>query len=294
MMESPAPFDRQAQRLHRDRAARTASESSEFLFREVGERLLDRLDDVTHSFPLALELGARDGALRAGLEQRNGIKTLIQSEVSTRFLDRAKGLRLVADEELPPLAEASLDLVMSNLALHWVNDIPGALSQIRRALKPDGLFLASILGGETLFELRQVLADAEVAVTGGLSPRLSPMIDVRDAGGLLQRVGFDLPVVDIDRIDVSYPDALALMRDLRAMGETNAVAERPRGMARRDVMLSAAALYAERFADSEGRIPATFDALFLTGWTPHASQQQPLRPGSGQISLKEVLGDDAT
>ncbi len=290
MTETTAPFDRPAWRRHRERAGRMASENSEFLFREVGKRLLDRLDDITLSFPLALELGARDGALREGLERRNGIETLVQCDSAGPFIRRGSGLRMVADEELPPLAPACLDLIVSSLALHWSNDLPGALAQIRRALRPDGLFLASILGGKTLHELRGVLADAEVTVTGGLSPRLSPMVDVRDAGGLLQRVGFALPVIDIDRIDVSYPDALTLMRDLRVMGETNAVAERPRGMARRDVLFAAAELYAERFGDSERRIPATFDALYLTGWAPHASQQQPLRPGSGQTSLTDVLG----
>jgi NADH dehydrogenase [ubiquinone] 1 alpha subcomplex assembly factor 5 len=292
MTETSAPFDRCVWRRHRERAGRLASDHSEFLFREVGERLLDRLDDVTRPFPFALELGARDCALRKGLERRNGIQCLVQCDGSLEFLHRADGLRVAADEELPPFAPACLDLVVSNLALHWVNDLPGALSQIRRALRPDGLFLAAILGGETLHELRGVLAEAEVAATGGLSPRLSPMVDVRDAGGLLQRAGFALPVVDFDRIDVSYPDAFALMRDLRAMGETNAVAERPRGMARRDVLFAAAALYAERFGDGEGRITATFDVLFLTGWAPDASQQQPLRPGSGQVSLKDVLGGE--
>jgi len=291
MNESSAPFDRRAHRLHRDRAAAQANDHSEFLFREVGERLLDRLEDITRDFPLALELGARDGWLRAGLQARNGIATLIQSDLSAAFLEKAQGLRMVADEELPPIATHVLDLAISNLAFHWVNDLPGALSQIRRCLKPDGLFLASVLGGDTLSELREVLSEAEIAVTGGLSPRLSPMVDVRDAGALLQRAGFALPVVDIDRIDVSYPDALALMRDLRAMGETNAVAERSRAGARRDVLLMASALYGERHGDAEGRINATFDVLFLTGWAPHESQQQPLRPGSGQISLTQVLGD---
>jgi len=292
MADLPSPFDPRAVRQHRDRAARQASDDAEFLFRDVGDRLLDRLDDITRLFPIAAELGARRGGLRAGLERRNGIETLVQCDLSPVFAAGLAGPRAAAGEDLIPFAEQSLDLVVSNLVLHWVNDLPGALSQIRRALRPDGLFLAALLGGETLHELRTVLAEAEATVTGGLSPRLSPMVDVRDAGALMQRAGFALPVVDIDRIDVSYPDALALMRDLRAMGETNAVAERPRHTLRRDVLFTAAGLYAERFGDGEGRIPATFDVLFLTGWSPHESQQQPLRPGSGQVSLTTVLGED--
>ncbi len=291
MSESQAPFDRRAVRLHRARAAARATEASEGLFREVGLRLLDRLDDITRRFPVAVELGARDGALREGLAGRNGVAFLAQADLSESFARRCRGPRFVADEDLPPLGPHSVDLVVSNLALHWVNDLPGCLSQIRRSLRPDGLFLAALLGDKTLNELRTVLADAEIAATGGLSPRLSPMVDVRDAGALLQRAGFALPVVDVDRIDVSYRDPLALMRDLRGMGETNAVAARPRRMARRDVLLAAAALYAERHGDGEGRVPATFDVLFLTAWSPHGSQQRPLRPGGGQVSLAKVLGD---
>ena len=293
MNEIATPFDQRSVRHHRDRAAAHPDDDTDFLFHDVSDRLLDRMDDITRQFPTALELGARRGHLADGLNGRNGIERLFQSDCSPGFVQHLRHRRLAAQDDLLPFAFGSLDLVISNLALHWVNDLPGALSQIRRALKPDGLFLASILGGETLHELRGVLADAEIAVTGGLSPRLSPMVDVRDAGALMQRAGFALPVVDIDRIDVTYSDALALMRDLRAMGETNAVLERPRGMARRDVLLSAAALYAERHANAEGRIPATFDVLFLTGWAPHESQQKPLRPGRGQISLTQVLGDNA-
>ncbi|MBC6441114.1 MAG: methyltransferase domain-containing protein [Rhodospirillales bacterium] len=292
MNDAQAPFDTRALRLHRDRAAGNATDSTEFLFHQVGLRLLDRLDDVKRMFPVAVELGARDGTLRSGLEQRNGITWLLQTDRSSGFGRMGRGPRLVCDDDLPPLAESSADLVVSNLSLHWVNDLPGCLSQIRCALKPDGLLLAAILGGETLHELRTVLAEAEIAITGGLSPRLSPMVDVRDAGALLQRAGFALPVVDIDRLDVDYPDALALMRDLRAMGETNVVSERPRGLARRDVLLPAITLYAERFGNASGRVPATFDVIYLTGWSPHESQQQPLRTGSGQTRLTNILGDE--
>ncbi|MDA1071711.1 MAG: methyltransferase domain-containing protein [Proteobacteria bacterium] len=292
MNDPIAPFDRNALRRHRARAARIDNADAEFLFAEVGERLIDRLDDIRRSFPVALEIGARRGALRTALSGRNGIATLIQADPSPAMAAAGTGPRLAMDEEALPFGNASLDLVLSNLALHWTNDLPGALAQIRRALRPDGLLLAAMIGGDSLIELRGVLAEAEAGVTGGMSPRLSPLVDVRDAGALLQRAGFALPVVDIDRIDVSYPDALALMRDLRAMGEANALAERPRTLARRDVMLAAAALYAERHGDAEGRIPATFDIVYLSGWAPDASQQKPLRPGSGQISLTQVLGED--
>jgi len=294
MNDPIAPFDRNALRRNRARAARLDHGEAEFLFTEVGERLVDRLDDIRRSFPVALEIGARRGALRPQLAARNGIETLIQADASPAMAASGSGPRLVMDEEALPFGEASLDLVFSNLALHWTNDLPGALAQIRRALRPDGLLLAAMIGGDSLIELRGVMAEAEATVTGGMSPRLSPLVDVRDAGALLQRAGFALPVVDIDRIDVSYPDALALMRDLRAMGETNALAERPRGLARRDVMLAAAALYTERHGDAEGRIPATFDIVYLSGWAPDASQQKPLRPGSGQISLTTVLGEDSS
>jgi SAM-dependent methyltransferase len=284
-------FDRTAVRRHRDRAAAAFAEH-DFLFREIGERLADRLDDITLRFPLAAEIGARNGLLRAIVGQRGGIERLVEAGLSAVMLDRTAGSHVVTDEELLPFADASLDLVISNLALHWVNDLPGCLSQVRRALKPDGLFLAALFGGETLHELGQALGEAEIAATGGMTPRISPFVDVRDAGALLQRAGFALPVVDSDRLTVSYPDALALMRDLRHMGETNAAVERTRTVTRRDVLLGAAAAYQARCADAEGRIPATFQVIYLTAWRPHDSQQKPARRGSGQISLADVLGED--
>jgi NADH dehydrogenase [ubiquinone] 1 alpha subcomplex assembly factor 5 len=180
--------------------------------------------------------------------------------------------------------------VLSNLDLHWTNDLPGALLQLRQALRPDGLLLASLFGGETLAELSRALLEAELAEEGGVSPRVSPFADLRDLGHLLQRAGFALPVVDSDAIEVTYPDALALMRDLRAMGETNAAAERRRGFTRRATLARAAALYRERFARPDGRISARFEIVTLTAWAPHAAQPQPLRPGSARFRLADALG----
>jgi len=196
----------------------------------------------------------------------------------------------VADEEMLPLKAASVDLVLSAMALHWVNDLPGSLVQICRALKPDGLFLAALLGGETLWQLRQALAQAESDVEGGLSPRVSPFADLRDAAGLLQRAGFAMPVADAEPIEVRYPDALALMRDLRAMAETNAVRDRRTGLTPRETMARAAAIYAERHRGADGRLPATFDVLYLHGWAPHAAQPRPLQPGAATSRLADALG----
>ena len=262
----------------------------DFLFREVTERLLDRLDDTTRRFPAALDLGCHAGELGRALNGRGGIDLLVQADLSPAMARRAGRLTVTVDEEALPFAEASFDVILSNLSLHWVNDLPGALLQARRALKPDGLFLAAMLGGETLRELRASLLEAELEVEGGAAPRISPFADLRDAGGLLQRAGFALPVIDRDDITVTYPDALALMRDLRGMGETNAVHARRRGFTRRATLLRAAALYAERFAQPDGRIPATFQVIYLTGWAPHDSQQQPLRPGSAKARLADALG----
>jgi NADH dehydrogenase [ubiquinone] 1 alpha subcomplex assembly factor 5 len=297
MDEETSPFERRAVRQHRERAAAGLAHH-DFLFREVGERLLDRLDDVTHRFPLALDLGCHGGELGRLLAGRGGIERLVQLDLSFAMALRARdaaapegaGLTLVADEEMLPITPQSLDLVLSNLSLHWVNDLPGALIQIRAALKPDGLFLAAMLGGESLAELRTALIEAELEEEGGASPRLSPFADLRDAAGLLQRAGFALPLADRDEITVSYPDALALMRDLRGMGETNAVRERRRGFSRRATLLRAAAIYGERFGGSDGRIPARFQVVYLTGWAPHAAQQQPLRPGSAKTRLADALG----
>lgn len=199
---------------------------------------------------------------------------------------------LCCDEEALPAAEASLDLVLSNLSLHWVNDLPGAFAQIRRALKADGLLLATMFGGETLRELRSVLIDAEAEVAGGASPRVSPFVDVREAGNLLTRAGFALPVVDTDNLTVTYGDMFKLMADLRAMAETNAVLARAKLPARRSLFLRAAELYAERFTDARGRLVATFQIVTLTAWAPHASQQKPLRPGSAKARLADALKAD--
>ena len=282
-MSDVAPFDRNAVRAHRARAGG----AHDFLLREVAERLADRLDDVKRSFAVGLDLGSHAGQLATAIGGR--VRTLIEVDACEPLLRRACGLRIAADEEAQPFAEGAFDLVVSALSLHWVNDLPGALLQARRALKPDGLFLAAMLGGETLRELRQCLVEAEATVTGGASPRVSPMVDLRDAAGLLQRAGFALPVADLDELTLTYPDPFALMRELRGLGETNALRLRPKGFTRRAVLFEAARLYVERFAGADGRIPATFHVLWLAGWAPHESQPRPLPRGSGKTPLGDAL-----
>jgi SAM-dependent methyltransferase len=204
--------------------------------------------------------------------------------------DYAAGLRVAADEEALPFADHTLDLVVSALSLQAVNDLPGVLVQVRRALKPDGLFLAALLGGDTLAELRQSFAMAESELDGGVSPRVAPFPDLRDVGGLLQRAGFALSVTDVDRITVRYATPLRLLHDLRHMGATNPLAERRRVPLRRATLMRAMEVYAARFADPDDRVRASFDIIWLSGWSPHESQQKPLRPGSAQKRLADVLG----
>jgi len=287
--EGARVFDRQSVRRNRARAA-PGLDAAGFLYREVADRLADRLDDIRRVFPTALDLGCHAGEFGRALGGRGGIETLVQADLSPEMAVRAGANALACDEELLPFAPASLDAVFSSLSLHWVNDLPGALIQIRRALKPDGLFLAALFGGETLVELRQAWLEAEIAVEGGAGPRVSPFADLRDAAGLLQRAGFALPVADSDRLTVTYPDALSLMREVKAMGEANAVVERRRTPTRRETLAAAAALYQQRFADADGRIPASFQIIYLTGWAPSEIQQKPLRPGSAAHRLADALG----
>jgi len=284
-------FDRRAVRLHRARAARLP-DAADFLINESAERLVDRLDDVTRRFPLALDLGCRDGVMARVLKGRGGVATLVQADAALAYVQRLPmGVpRLVAEAEALPFRGQSFDLVLSNLDLHWTNDLPGALLQLRHMLKPDGLLLAALLGGETLAELSRALIEAELAEEGGIGPRVSPSADIRDIGMLLQRAGFALPVVDSDTVAVTYPDALALMRDLRAMGETNAASERRRGFTRRATLARAAAIYGERFGTGDGRVRASFEIITLTAWAPHESQPQPLKPGSASTRLADALG----
>lgn len=279
-------FDRRAWRVHRDRAA---SNPISFLHDEIGERLLDRLDLVNRDFADVLDLGARDGGLARALAARPGTRRVVLAEPSSAFLGRTGGLRVMADPELPPFRDGSFDLAVSNLVLHWTADLPGALVQLRRILRPDGLLLAAMLGGQTLVELRTALFEAELAEEGGVSPRVSPAIELGDAAALLQRAGFALPVADSEIITAEYPDVLALMRELRGMGEANALAERRRTFMRRATLARAALIYAERFGDAEGRIPATFEVLFLSGWAPHPSQPKALRRGSATARLADAL-----
>lgn len=284
-------FDRSLLRRRRERA-RPSYGAYSFLEEEVAVRVAERLEDIRRRFPLALELGARSGALGRALRDSGRIDTLIQSDLAPGWArERAEdGPALALDEEALPVADGSLDAVFGALSLHWVNDLPGALAQIRRALKPDGLLLTALLGGETLVELRDAFAEAEIDVAGGISPRVSPFADLRDAGGLLQRAGFALPVVDADTVTVTYDSALHLMADLRGMGETNLVLERRRTPTTRRLLTRVAEIYATRFAGPDGRIPARFQVLYLTGWAPAASQPKALRPGAARTRLATALG----
>jgi NADH dehydrogenase [ubiquinone] 1 alpha subcomplex assembly factor 5 len=273
----PSPttlFDRRAWRLHRDRAA---AGGVDFLHEEIAGRLLDRLDLVNRDFAEILDLGARGGAMARLLTERRGGVRVIAAEPSSRLLATSPAPRVCADPELIPFRDASFDLAASCLALHWCGDLPGTLVQLRRALKPDGLLLAATFGGSTLVELRTALFEAELAEEGGVSPRVSPTVELGDAASLLQRAGFAMPVADSETITVTYPDILALMHDLRGMGETNALAARRRFLSRA-TLARAGAIYAERFATPEGRITATFEVLFLTGRAPAPDHAKP-RPG---------------
>jgi NADH dehydrogenase [ubiquinone] 1 alpha subcomplex assembly factor 5 len=290
--DATTPFDRRLLRRRRERAA-AGLDAHDFLIREAAERLADRLDDVRRKFPQALDLGCHGGQMAATLAGRGGIERLVQCDLSPAMARQAAANgspALAADEEFLPFAGESFDLILSCLDLHWVNDLPGALLQIRQALKPDGLFLAVLFGLGTLNELRDCLIEAEVEGKGGASPRVSPFADGRDGAGLLQRAGFALPVADMETVTVTYPDALALMRDLGGMGESNAARARSDRFAGRALFGRTAALYAQRHGEAGGRIPARFRLLFLTGWAPHESQQQALRPGSARERLADALG----
>ena len=278
------PFDRRAVRLHRDRAARTTDDVADIL-RDAADRLLDRLDDTTRTFTRALDVGGR--GITAPLLRARGIETFA-TDLSPAMAARAGAPCIAADEEFLPFAPGSFDLIVANHSLHWVNDLPGALIQLRMALAPDGLFLASLPALGTLTELRRALTEAELALTGGASPRVSPFPDLRDCASLLQRAGFALPVADAEDISLAYATPLALLRDLRAAGETNAVALRNRHIPPRALFPMALS----ELPTHEGRHPITLRLAMITGWSPAPSQQQPARRGSATVNLNEVFRDD--
>ncbi|MGY3511037.1 methyltransferase domain-containing protein [Bradyrhizobium canariense] len=268
----PALFDRALLRARQRRAQ--AQGAASFLLDRVAEDISDRLAAVMREFHTAADLwtpGEGLAVLRARLPSIERIE-----------LDASGAEKL-------PFVPESLDLVVSALALQFANDLPGVLAQIRRALRPDGLLLAAMIGGDSLTELRQAFAAAEAECEGGVSPRVAPFADLRDVGALLQRAGFALPVTDVDRVVVRYANAFALMQDIRRMGAANVLIERRRTPSRRSTLLRMAEIYGERFADADGRIRATFDIIWLSGWAPHASQQQPLKPGSAKASLAEAV-----
>jgi SAM-dependent methyltransferase len=285
-MSAPLVFDRPLLRIRRRRAA--ALGPATFLLDRAAAGLAERLMAVLRRFDLAVDLGTPGDAVRRALAQNPAIGALVTVDPGAQV--SSSGLGIAADEEALPFAEASLDLVVSALALQTVNDLPGTLVQIRRALKPDGLFLAALIGGATLTELRESFAQAESEMEGGVSPRVAPFVDVRDLGLLLQRAGFALPVTDVDRLTVRYASPFALMQELRRMGAANALIERRRTPLRRATLMRMAEIYAERFSDSDGKVRSTFDIVWVSGWAPHESQQKPLKPGSAKARLADALG----
>jgi SAM-dependent methyltransferase len=283
----PLIFDRARLRRGLERALSHGPE--DFFLTRLARDLIERLDTILRPFNRILDLGTPAPILTTALAER-APALLVRAAPTRTAVGSGRWLGTVIDEETLPFAPESFDLVVSALALQQVNDRPGALAQIRQVLRPDGLFLACMLGGQSLHELRCAFAVAEEEISGGASPRVAPFADVRDLGGLLQRAGFALPVTDTDRLTVRYDHVFALLRDLRGMGATNALVLRERRPLRRGVLQRAAEIYAERFSDPDSRVPATFDIVWLSGWAPHESQQKPLRPGSARMRLAEALG----
>ncbi|GIK48135.1 MAG: methyltransferase domain-containing protein [Hyphomonadaceae bacterium] len=278
------PFEPRLAR-QRKRRARAGFAEAAFLHARVAADLADRLEAIPRRFERALALGG-GGLFSAELRERPELAGRIGAFIEA---DVASG-DVQLDPERLPFAEGVFDLIVSPLALHWVNDLPGALIQLRRALKPDGLMLASLFGGQTLQELRLSLIEAELELTGGAGPRVAPFAELQDIAGLLQRAGFALPAADRDVVTVRYGEPTRLLADLRAMGETAALRERsPRALSRR-ILARAFEIYRDRYSDEAGRVRATFEIITATGWAPHESQQKPLRPGSAKMRLADALG----
>lgn len=272
------------------RAHRSGQRDAAFLLRRVVDEAVERLATVERRFPVGIAHAGQTGELAEAIAASNKVDRVFRLEPTEIAFAGQGTAGAVGDEEALPFAPASIDLFVSTLALQWTNDLPGALVQMRTALRPDGLLMAALTGGETLNELRAAMFAAESETRGGASPRVLPAADIRDLGALLQRAGFALPVVDRDVVTVRYDNALALFRELRAMGASNALADRDRRPAARNLLVRAAEIYAEMFSDPDGRIRATFEIIWLSGWVPHESQQKPARRGSGEVSLAAVLG----
>jgi len=261
----------------------------DFLLERLASGYSERLSSVLRDFPLTIDLGSHHGPIGEACRRHPRIGTIINIESNLKLLNKCSGLKVLSNLETLPLNDASLDLVVSALSLSFVNDLPGILVQIRRALKPDGLFLGTVFGTRTLEELRQSFYLAEEEIVGGISPHTIPMIDIQDCGALLQRAGFSLPVADRDLVKVKYSTPWSLIKDLRGMGMTNILLGRQKTPVNRKTIFRMIELYQDRFSDSDSRVEATFELLSLTGWSPHASQQKPLQPGSAQARLAEVL-----
>lgn len=267
----------------RDRCAPLLNNHN-FLLEWGRGQLADRLDDIRRDFKTIVQIGARGGSVVHG--------TACITDIAGKTLETCAGPKIVSDEEFLPFRDSSVDLVISNLSLHSTNDLPGALAQIKKSLKPDGLFLACMIGGESLHELRASLMQAEIRLKGGASPRVFPFAGRQQAGALMQRAGFALPVVDCEKITVTYPDMFKLMHDLRGMGESNIIADRNKKNPGKKYFYDAAEYYAHHYGEPDGRIRATFEIIFMIGWAPHESQQKPLRPGSATHRLADILNAD--
>lgn len=288
-MTSPNIFDRRRIRRNLERAA-PALKDADFLLRAAAEELAGRISAIKRTFEQAADVGSYHGVMARALKERILGVNVISLSAAFAAAEACPSPRAVASEEALPLKEGAFDLMTSALSLHLVNDLPGALIQIRRALKPDGLFLGALLGGDSLIELRQAFMMAETETIGGITPRVFPTADVREMGGLLMRAGFALPVADSEKLTVTYADAFALMRELKAMGAANPLKARSAKPLRRDTLRRAGEIYSERFSEPDGRVRATFEILYLYGWAPHESQQKPLKPGSAAMRLADALG----
>ncbi len=290
---SASIFDRMLIRQKRDRYAAKNAEYN-FLHNWTAQQITDRLKDIKRTFPLGLIMGPRfDENIHVDIINTAGITKSVHMDLSYNIArTHCAHTAIQADEEFLPIKSDSLDIVLTILNLHTVNDLPGALIQINRALKPDGVFIGSMLGGETLYELRESFTQAEIKLKGGISPRVAPFADKKQMGALLQRAGYALPVVDSEIVTITYDNVFKLMHDLRYMAESNSITDRSKDYPGKELIMEAARYYQENFTAADGKIEATFEIIFLIGWAPHESQQQPLRPGSAQHRLADALSSE--